>query len=298
MTFDAEFSFEVTETKGLKLSGSYYSDSWNPLAGAYISKVEEYDSYMFSNAQKDAIGEFFDALEVENLVPKIKKMWLMGFSVDAGLRDVMNPTETEEWYKVPDDPFGQGYLDLDGDGCITGVATMAELGLAKNNAGTFISITDARDEVNMTYVQATQVPSDNSRIFELNQRNGGSYEPHFRSMTNFLNFEEGHRDGVFLASRSGVAIAPTLTNTCFLTQVSGERATTTTIGSPALPSTSPPLSGFTLFGGVGGWPTVTGKVSSVGITLGLGETESETLAGLIYDLCVGVGHTDLTGVNV
>jgi len=35
-------------------------------------------------------------------------------------------------------------------------------------------------------------------------------------------------------------------------------------------------------------------VSSCGITSGLSAAQVETLAGLIYDVCVGTGHTALT----
>ena len=56
----------------------------NADAEAYIDAVQTNDSYTFSKTQKIAISDFFNALETESLTSKIIKMWLVGFSVNAG----------------------------------------------------------------------------------------------------------------------------------------------------------------------------------------------------------------------
>ena len=66
----------------------------NTDAQAYIGEVETNDTYTFTAPQKISISDFFNALNTEGLSSKIKRMWFVGFSRDAALRDVINPTLT------------------------------------------------------------------------------------------------------------------------------------------------------------------------------------------------------------
>jgi len=283
MTFDAEFSFEVTETKGLKLSGSYYLDSWSPLAVAYISKVEEHDSYMFNNAQKDAIGEFFDALEVENLHTKIKKMWLVGFSNEAALRDVMNPTEKEGWDGSPGGgPAGAGFATYDNDAKMVVGAdhppTMADLGIAVDDCGAFFAGTNMAQQPS-SYVSTWEGPSSAGKMMQLQQAGTSPYSTTFRAGNiNTLDSTSHKQDGVFVASRN--------VNNAYITRIKGGRVAEN--ATQAMGGGVPPPKPIYIWS-----KTTKGDVSTAGITLGLTAAQTETLAGLIYDLCVGIGHTDL-----
>ena len=280
MTFDAEFSFEVTETKGLKLSGSYYSDSWNPLAGAYISKVEENDGYMFSNAQKDALGEFFDALEVSGLHTKIKKMWFVGFSPDAGLRDVMNPTEMETWDTPPDaGDMNDGYATFNNENMPTS-HTMSSLGIDNSGCGAFVSCSNMVTGT-MNYLNAYESAG---KCFQLSQRPKsipeGDYRTYFRASNEFVTGDPNIINGVFVGTRNKNVLSR-------MTTVGAARVIDTyeKVQTQSGQTTSLDID---LWGG-----NTIGNVSSIGITEGLTEDESVTLGGIIYDACVGVGHTEL-----
>jgi hypothetical protein len=284
MAFDAEFSFEVTETKGLKLSGSYYPASpWNSLAHAYISKVEEYDSYMFSNAQKDAIGEFFDALEWENLHTKIKKMWLVGFSNEAALRDVITPSEKEGWEDTPSAaPAGAGFATYDNDAKMVVGAdhppTMADLGIAVDDCGAFFAGTNMTQQPS-SYVSTWEGPSLSGKMMQLQQAGMDPYPTTFRAGNiNSLDSTDDKQDGVFVASRN--------VNNAYITRIKGGRVAEN--ATQAMGGGEPPPNPIYIWS-----KTTKGDVSTAGITLGLTAAQTETLAGLIYDLCVGIGHTDL-----
>jgi hypothetical protein len=86
------------------------------------------------------------------------------------------------------------------------------------------------------------------------------------------------QDGVFVGSRNGSDVS--------LTRIRGariaENVTETKVGGATSTDTIDLWYGNTI-----------GNVSSVGITSGLTAPQTETLAKLIYDLCVGIGHTDL-----
>jgi len=238
-----------------------------------MDKVVANDSYGFSTAQRSAISDFFDALDANSLGSVIKKMFFFGFSVNAGLRDVMNPTSTESWAAAPvSGDMNDGYATFANES-ITTSHTVSSLGIAHNNCGAFFSGTNMTRQTS-NYVNAYTSSSSN---FQLKQDTG---ETAFRSgySANVKSTSE-RQDGVFVATR--------LVNAVAMTRIKASRAvenvTATKSGGSTPSSTISLLSGSTV-----------GNASSVGITSGLSAANAETLAGLIYDVCVGIGHTDLT----
>ena len=71
-----------------------------------------------------------------------------------------------------------------------------------------------------------------------------------------------------------------------LTRIKAARVAETVTATKA-GGTTPDLS-INFWGG-----NTVGDVSTVGVTSGLTTAQTETLAGLLYDLCVGIGHTAL-----
>ena len=238
-----------------------------------MAKVLENDSYVFSHAQQQAISDFFYALDANSLGSVIKKMFFFGFSVNAGLRDVMNPTTTESWAAAPvAGDMNDGYATFANES-LTTPHTLASLGMSHTNAGVFFSGTNMTRQTS-NYVNAYSSSSSN---LQLKQDTG---ETAFRSgySANVKSTSE-KQDGVFVATR--------LVNAVAITRIKASRAvenvTSTKSGGSSPASTISFLAGNTI-----------GNVSSVGITSGLSAANAETLAGLIYDVCVGIGHTDLT----
>ena len=238
-----------------------------------MAKVLENDSYVFSHAQQQAISDFFYALDANSLGSVIKKMFFFGFSVNAGLRDVMNPTSTESWNSAPvSGDMNDGYATFVNESILTS-HTVSSLGIAYNNCGAFFSGTNMTRQTS-NYVNAYTSSSSN---FQLKQDTG---ETAFRSgySANVKSTTE-KQDGVFVATR--------LVNAVAMTRIKASRAvenvTATKTGG------SSPSATISFFAG-----NTIGNVSSVGITSGLSAANAETLAGLIYDVCVGIGHTDLT----
>ena len=89
------------------------------------------------------------------------------------------------------------------------------------------------------------------------------------------------QDGVFLGSRNGNG------NEVSLTRIKAARVAENVTATKSGGSTDP-TNPIDLWGG-----NTAGDVSTVGITSGLTAAQTETLAGLLYDLCVGIGHTAL-----
>ena len=251
---------------------------YHPKAAAYMDKVVANDSYGFSTAQRSAISDFFDALDANSLGSVIKKMFFVGFSVNAGLRDVMNPTSTESWAAAPvSGDINDGYATFD-DENITTSHTLTSLGIAYNDCGAFFSGTNmtrtSSSRTSLSFVNAYSSPSSN---FQLKQNTG---ENVFRAgySANVLSTSE-KQDGVFVGTRKVNAVA--------ITRIKASRAVENVTATKS--GGSSPAATISLWSG-----NVAGNVSSVGITSGLSAANAETLAGLIYDVCVGIGHTDLT----
>jgi len=239
----------------------------------YIQAVEGSDGYTFSSAQKTAISDFFAALDANGLGSVIQKMFFFGFSVNAGLRDVMNPAHTETWAAAPvSGDMNDGYATF-ADERINTSHTVSSLGIAYNNCGAFFSGTNMTRQTS-SYVNAYTSSSSN---FQLKQDTG---ETAFRSgySANVKSTTE-KQDGVFVATR--------LVNAVAMTRIKASRAVENVTATKS--GGSSPSATITLLAA-----TTVGNVSSVGITSGLSAANAETLAGLIYDVCVGIGHTDLT----
>ena len=89
------------------------------------------------------------------------------------------------------------------------------------------------------------------------------------------------QDGVFVGSRNGNGA-----NEVSLTRIKAARVAENVTATKS--GGTDPTNPIDLWGG-----NTAGDVSTVGITSGLTAAQTETLAGLIYDLCVGIGHTAL-----
>jgi len=268
----------------------------NADANTYISAVEVSDSYIFNDPQKGALTDFFNALDTEGLSSKIKKMWLVGFSVNAGLRDVMNPTEVEDYTQTGsaggdgnppiDSDMHRGYASFSSDNLVRvnteytmndEAAPISKLGITHTDCGAFVSCTDMVNN-GSNYVNA-YTAGDTITQFQLKQAGTHPYSTAFRAgYTANVESTSGKQDGVFVVSRNGGDVS--------LTRIRGagvaENVTTSKGGGNTSTDTIDLWYGNTI-----------GDVSSVGITSGLTASQTETLAKLIYDLCVGIGHTDL-----
>lgn len=248
---------------------------WNVDAEAYFTEVEAHptDPYTFTAVQKAALSDFFDALDTEGLSSKIKKMWLVGFSVAAGLRDVMNPTEVETWNTAPvGGDMNNGYATFSNADMQTS-HTMSSLGIDKKDCGAFFAGTNMTRQTSYYVWAKTSV----QRTFQLIQDTGET-AVRFGFGTAFKSTTE-KQDGVFLGSRNGDDVSLTRIKAA---RVAENAATTETADYQNTTDTIDMWNGNTA-----------GDVSTVGITLGLTAAQTETLAGLIYDLCVGIGHTAL-----
>jgi phage-related protein len=247
---------------------------WNVDAEAYFTEVEAHptDPYTFTAVQKAALSDFFDALDTEGLSSKIKKMWLVGFSVAAGLRDVMNPTEVETWAAAPvGGDMNNGYATFSNERINTS-HTMSSLGIDKNSCGAFFAGTNMTRQ-SSDYVNAYTSSTSN---LQLKQDTG---ETAIRFGFNAVVKSTAEKqDGVFLGSRNG--------NDVSLTRIKAARVAENVTATKAGGSTTTDT--IDLWGA-----NTAGDVSTVGITSGLTAAQTETLAGLIYDLCVGIGHTAL-----
>jgi hypothetical protein len=282
MTFDAEFSFEVTETKGLKISGSYYSD-WNPIADDYIAAVEEFrDGYEFSADQKEALSKFSDELVRNDLQTKIKRMWLVGFTRDAALRNVMTSTTQDSWIQMPDDYVSGGFAPFnDNVDVIVGVSflgavNMTGLGITGDDCGAFFAGT-SMDNGSAAIINSYTA---SNQMFQLKQDGTSPWPVVFRSAANpNVESDPQRKDGVFIGYRTNQ------THSSITRIYGGKNAQTSTVarGYDAAPTDPIYI-----------WGSDTkGDVSTAGITSGLTTDQAETLGGLLYDLCVGIGHTDL-----
>jgi len=245
----------------------------NADAEAYIDAVQTNDSYTFSKAQKIALSDFFNALETESLTSKIIKMWLVGFSVNAGLRDVMDPTSTESWTTAPvGGDMNDGYATFSNERINT-AHTMSSLGITKNSCGSFFSGTNMTRQ-SSGYVNAYSSSSSNFQI----KQDTGETAVRYGYRSNVKSTSE-KQDGVFVGSRNGSSVS--------LTRIKAARVAENVTAGRGGGSTA--SASITLWGG-----NTAGNVSSCGITSGLSAAQVETLAGLIYDVCVGTGHTALT----
>ena len=245
----------------------------NADAEAYIDAVQTNDSYTFSKAQKIALSDFFNALETESLTSKIIKMWFVGFSVNAGLRDVMDPTSTETWTTAPvGGDMNDGYATFS-DERINTSHTMSSLGISNTNCGSFFSGTNMTRQ-SSGYVNAYSSSSSNFQI----KQDTGETAVRYGYSSNVKSTNE-KQDGVFVGSKSGTAVS--------LTRIKAARVAENVTASRTGGSTA--AATLTLWSG-----DTAGNLSSCGITSGLSAAQVETLAGLIYDVCVGTGHTALT----
>ena len=260
-------------------------DPWdNTSANAYISAVESapLDPYIFNDSQKGAITDFFNELDSKNLSSKIKKMWLVGFSVSGGLYDVINPSVVESYMQTgktlavgtaPDAAdMHDGYATFDDGERLNTLHKMSDLGITKDDCGAFFAGTNISSR-HGSYVNAYYANDEN---FQLKAANGET-AVRFSFNTNLTGAPE-KQDGVWVGSRNGQDASLTRIKALGVpeTVVSGVTAGTTTTATIDLWGT-----------------TTTGDISAVGITAGLTSSQTVTLGGLLYDLCVGIGHTGL-----
>jgi hypothetical protein len=253
---------------------------WNTSAEAYVTNVEASDSYTFTNSQKVAISDFFDALSRKGLSSKIKKMYLVGFSVNAGRRDVMNPDSTDSWTTAPvaGDMKG-GYATFATERMNTS-HTFSSLGIDRTSCGAFFAGTSmTREEGAGTQIYVVANHSDGSTNKKLDLvQTAGEIGVRFCQNSHTKSTNE-KQEGVFVGSRLAASVS--------ITRIAAGRTAETVTESK--PGGTNPDQAFQFWGG-----STAGDVSTVGITSGLTAAETKTLGEILYDLCVGVGHTDLT----
>ena len=260
-------------------------DPWdNTGANAYISAVESnpIDPYVFYDSQKGAITDFLNELDSKNLSSKIKKMWLVGFSVSGGLYDVMNPTVVESYMQTgvtgwvgaaPDAAdLHNGYATFDDGERLNTLHKMSDLGITHTNCGAFFAGTNMSSRNG----QMVNAYTDTNQNLQLKQANGETVV-RFGFNTNVTGAPE-KRNGVWVGSRNVQDVS--------LTRIKALGVSETVVATKAGGST--PTATIDLWGHL-----TTGDVSAVGVTAGLTSAETITLGGLLYDLCVGVGHTGL-----
>ena len=260
-------------------------DPWdNTDANAYISAVESdsLDPYIFNDAQKGAITDFLNDLDSNSLSSEIKKMWLVGFSVSGGLYDVMNPAVTESYTQTgktnlpgtaPDSADMQnGYATFDDAERLNTLHTMNSLEISHTNGGAFFVGTNMSSK-NGPIVNLYSGSNEN---FQLKQDNG-EMAVRFGFHQNLTGAPD-QRDGVWVGSRNGSDWA--------LTRIKSLGAPEVVVRSQG--GGSSPSGTIDLWGNL-----TTGNISAVGITAGLTSAQTVTLGGLLYDLCVGIGHTGL-----
>ena len=257
----------------------------NTDANAYITAVEgnPEDPYVFNDPQKGALTDFFNGLDSEGLSSKIKKMWLVGFSVSGGLYDVMDPTAVETYTQTgktnlagtAPDPANMhdGYATLDNEERLNTLYKMDDLEITKKYCGAFFAGTDMSSR-NGSVVNAYTSYNKN---FQLKQSNGET-AVRFGFSDNVTGAPE-IRDGVWVGSRTGDNVYLTRIKALGAPENVVEMRDTDVVDTVAT---------IDLWGN-----TTTGDVSAVGITEGMTAAQTTTLGGLLYDLCVAIGHTDL-----
>jgi len=260
----------------------------NTAAQAYIDEVETNDTYQFSPHQKIAISDFFSDLDAEGLSSKIKRMWLVGFSKAAALRDVMNPDPVNATWATPapaNYTHGSGFAYFNNDAGVAMNENLAGLGLTTDDCGAFVAGTDMGNE-GMGYIN-TYTEGTPNKMFQLKQNATaveGVYPVAFRANYN-PNLEAlvggvGRQNGVFVGYRPNSSKAG-------LTRIYGGKVAQTWYENKAHDAVQPANN-------INIWSENTeGYVSTAGITEGLTTDQAEKLGGIIYDLCVGIGHTDL-----
>jgi len=256
----------------------------NTDAQTYIDEVETNDGYIFTGPQKNAISDFFNALATEGLSSKMVRVWLAGFNRAAASRDVINPTATkDEWVDEPPDySDGLGYATFDNNakmvvGSVGTPTIMTALGITEDNCGAFFAGTSMEVQ-SSAYVSTWEESTPTAKMMQLKQDAVGDATAFRAGNTTYLKSTLDKQDGVFVASRNG--------NTASITRIKAARVAenvTDTMGGGDV-SSSP----IYVWGG-----DTAGDVSTAGITSGLTAAQTETLAGLLYDLCVGIGHTAL-----
>ena len=260
----------------------------NTAAQAYIDEVETNDTYQFSPHQKIAISDFFSDLDAEGLSSKIKRMWLVGFSKAAALRDVMNPDPVNATWSgagPANYTHGSGFAYFNDDAGVAMNENLAGLGLTTDDCGAFVAGTDMGNG-GMGYIN-TYTEGTPNKMFQLKQNATaveGVYPVAFRANYN-PNLEAlvdgvGRQNGVFVGYRPNSSKAG-------LTRIYGGKVAQTWYENKAYHSDQPANN-------INIWSENTeGYVSTAGITEGLTTDQAEKLGGIIYDLCVGIGHTDL-----
>jgi len=150
---------------------------------------------------------------------------------------------------------------------------MDDLEITKKYCGAFFAGTDMSSR-NGSVVNAY---TSSTKNFQLKQSNGET-AVRFGFNANVSGAPE-IRDGVWVGSRTG--------DNVYLTRIKA-------LGAPENVVETRTTAGIDTVTTIDLWGnTTTGDVSAVGITEGMTATQTTTLGGLLYDLCVAIGHTDL-----
>jgi hypothetical protein len=289
-----EFASRVRRTPQDNTNYITVAQTYNAAAKAYFDKCEDTDSFIWNLDQKAAISTFFKALVTAGIEAKIKTLHFYGANANVCLRNAMSPaTVYAEWGVAPAvEDFKQGYCEIDGeDGDFK--RTCAELGLAADSMGGFVTITGVPaipDTVTLerywmsSWTSGTanfQIRQDPSPLGELGARFCSALVKG-QDQVNETDFDPA-RNGVFLGSRNGTGSG----SISIINKTHSQGRLTKSFSSSAGTLPTPAI---TMLLGSGDY-NVTCNLSIMGITTGLTQTEAEALADAAYDCAIGVGHT-------
>ena len=176
-----------------------------------------------------------------------------------------------------------GYASFTADNAVrvNTAHTMSSLGIDKKDCGAFVAGTNMTKQAT-NYVNAY---TSTNKSFQLAQNyflspvSDRLTAVKFGFGTWFGATDDPQINGVFVGSRND--------NDVSLTRIKAARVAenVTTKETTDVANTTDTIDLW--------YNNTVGDVSTVGITFGLTAAQTETLAGLLYDLCVGIGHTAL-----
>jgi len=249
--------------------------SYNATAKTYFDEVEDNDSFTFKNYQKAAISTFFNALVTAGIDSKVKSLHFYGANEAVALRNAMSPvTVYASWTVTPaSGDFKEGYLVQDGEHG-TLARTCAELGLASDSMGGFVTVTNVPDITGASWLNSYASSSANFQIKQDTSEMGCRFcfSSTFKGQTDL-------RKGAFVATRNGSG-----TGSCNVVQKTysgGLETNTASRTGGSLPTNDVAFLGTTL----------ECEVSIMGVTTGLTQVEAQALANAAYECAIGVGHT-------
>ena len=246
------------------------------VAAAWVAQVEANDGITLTNVQKAAISDFTQGLEDEGLDSKVKAFWVMGLNVASARRDLIAPTSQFSWSSPG--TVSNGVMNLDGSNFENdGLGAPSTYGLTNSSAGWVCTVSDI-DNVDAKLFNSRQ---DSNKVFSAMVDGGNNWAVRNGRSTKHA-FTANKLDGTFVGCRNGSTLRGTRIYGASKTAQSGTTSVsglnTTTVGTDL-------------------FENLDGKLSTMGLTIGLSTAECETLGGLAQDLAVTLGHSDLSSTT-